>query len=250
VSATPVTVPGAPAGLTAAPGDQQVTLSWDPPAPDGGSPAGGYNVYQGTSPGGEAGPPVNGSLVTSTSYQVTGLTNGSTYYFTVKAVNAQGQGAASGEVLAIPAAVPEAPAGLTATPGDAKVTLAWSAPASNGGSPVTGYNLYLATSADFKGAAEAPGVTGTALALVGLVNGTPYYFRVRRPRPPGAGLPGVCGEVVLYAAAGSPRPGGFTGGLGPAAPARRCGYAAIAAVWLMVPAAIRRSQAVRLVVTL
>jgi predicted phage tail protein len=177
-SATPVTVPEAPAGLTAVPGDQQVTLSWNPPASDGGSPVGGYNVYQGTSPGGEGDTPVNSSLVTSTSYPVTGLTDGSTYYFTVKAVNAQGQSAASGEVPAIPVTVPGAPAGLTAAPGDAKVTLAWSAPASNGGSPVTSYNVYFATSADFKAAAEIHNVTGTALAVINLVNGTPYYFRV------------------------------------------------------------------------
>ena len=176
VSATPLTVPGAPAGLTANPGDQQVNLSWSAPASDGGSPVTGYDVYQGTSPGGETGTPVNGSLVTSTSYPVTGLTNGTTYYFTVKAVNAQGLGAAPGEVLAVPVTVPGAPAGLTAAPGDAKLTLAWSAPTSDGGSPVTGYNVYYATSpADFKWAA---GVTGTALALVGLVNGTPYYVRV------------------------------------------------------------------------
>jgi Fibronectin type III domain len=104
--ATPVNVPGTPAGLTAAADDQQVTLKWDPPASDGGSRVSGYNVYQGTSPGGETGTPVNSSLVTSTSYTVTGLTNGGTYYFTVTAVNAQGRGAASGEVLAIPVTVP------------------------------------------------------------------------------------------------------------------------------------------------
>ena len=69
---------------------RQVTLSWDPPASDGGPSASGYNVYQGTSAGGETGTPVNHSPVTSTSYQVTGLTNGSTYYFTVKAVSEAG----------------------------------------------------------------------------------------------------------------------------------------------------------------
>jgi predicted phage tail protein len=190
VSAIPVTtrvnVPGTPAGLTAAPGDQQVTLSWDPPASDGRPSTSGYNFYQGTSPGGETGPPVNSSPITSTSYQVTGLTNGSTYYFTVKAVsfsviavnrvgNGEYEGQASCEVSATPVTVPGAPAGLSAAPGDAKVTLSWDPPASDGGSPVTGYNVYYATSADFKWAA---GVTGTALALVGLVNGTPYYFRV------------------------------------------------------------------------
>jgi fibronectin type 3 domain-containing protein len=188
---TPATVPGPPAGLTAVPGAGQVTLSWDKPASDGGSQVSGYNVYQGTSPGGESDTPVNGgSPVTSTSYPVTGLTNGSTYYFTVKAVNAQGPGAASGEVPAVPLTVPEAPTGLTATPDDARVTLAWNPPASDGGSQVSRYRVYYATSDDFTGATEAPAViTGTVLVLVGLVNGTTYYFRVTAVNQAGEGQP-------------------------------------------------------------
>ena len=49
--------------------------------------------------------------------------------------------------------------------------------ASDGGSRVTDYNVYEATSADFKGAAKYSAGTDTAVVLVGLVNGTPYYFR-------------------------------------------------------------------------
>ena len=193
VSATPVelvTAPGAPIGLAATAGGAQVRLSWDAPVPNGGPPADGYNVYQGSSPGGESSSPVNSSPITSTSYPVTGLTNGSTYYFTVKAVNfnvisvnriANGPsvGQASCEVSATPATVPGPPAGLTAAPGSAKVTLAWNPPASDGGSKVSGYRVYYATSADFQGAAQVPAVlTGTALVLVGLTNGTTYYFWV------------------------------------------------------------------------
>ena len=84
--------PGPPAGLVAAPGNGQVTLSWAPPASDGGRTVSGYNVQQGTSPGGESGTPVNGSLVTATSYTVTGLANGTAYYFTVVAVSPVGPG--------------------------------------------------------------------------------------------------------------------------------------------------------------
>ena len=142
VPATPTaTPPGEPTGLTATAGDGTVTLAWT--APDGGLPIRGYTVYQGTSPGGESGTPVNGSsLVTATSYQVTGLTNGTTYYFMVTAFNRTGQGPTSNEANAVPVTVPGAPTGLTATPDDGTVTLAWAAPASDGGSPVTGYNVY------------------------------------------------------------------------------------------------------------
>ena len=122
-TAVPATVPGAPAGLTATPGDGQVTLLWTVPA-SGGAQVTGYNVYQGTSPGGEARVPVNGSsLVTATSYKVTGLVNGTTYYFRVTAVNRVGHGPPSAEAKAVPVAVPGAPTRVTATAGDGQVTL-------------------------------------------------------------------------------------------------------------------------------
>ena len=64
----------------------------------------GYNVYEGTSADGESTMPVNSSLVTSTSYTATGLTDGTKYYFVVKAVNSVGGSAASNEVSATPTA--------------------------------------------------------------------------------------------------------------------------------------------------
>lgn len=52
----------------------------------------GYNIYRGTSAGGESSTADNSSPVTGNSYQVTGLTDGTTYYYEVTAVNAQGEG--------------------------------------------------------------------------------------------------------------------------------------------------------------
>ena len=169
-SATPaaaVTAPGAPTGLTATPGNGRVTLSWTAPAADGGAGISGYLIYQGTNPGGESASPVNTSLISGTSYTVTGLTNGTAYYFTVAAVNsARRQGKVSGEASATPVSAtasasastsapatagagtpgtPGAPTGLTATAGDAQVSLSWTAPAS-GGSPPARYDVYEGTS--------------------------------------------------------------------------------------------------------
>src|SRR4029079_18370144 len=76
---------------------------------------------------------------------VTGLTNGQTYSFTVTATNAVGTGPASNSLSATPATLPGAPILNSATRGNGQVTLAWSAPSTNGGSPISNYKVYRGT---------------------------------------------------------------------------------------------------------
>ena len=97
-STTSGTPPDAPAGLTATGGIGKVSLSWQTV-----SDATWYNVYRGTSPGGEDARPVAAGL-RSTSYTDTSVTNGTAYYYRVAAVNAGGTGAASTEASATPVA--------------------------------------------------------------------------------------------------------------------------------------------------
>jgi hypothetical protein len=102
-SATPATPidPGAPTGLTARAGDAQVTLSWTAPASNGGPQVTSYNVYDGTTADFKAGTLVKSS--TSTGATVTGLANGTTYYFWVTAINIAGhESPSSAEVSARP----------------------------------------------------------------------------------------------------------------------------------------------------
>jgi len=89
--------PSAPV-LTALPGNGQVSLTWTTPG-DGGSAITGYNVYRSTSTGTET---LYRSLGVVTSFTDTGLTNGTTYYYKVAAVNAVGVGAQSNEASATP----------------------------------------------------------------------------------------------------------------------------------------------------
>jgi hypothetical protein len=186
------TVPSAPSGLAASGGNGQVALSWSAPASDGGSPVTGYNVYRGTAPGGESATPV-ASNVSGTSFTDTGLTNGTKYYYTVAAVNAVGTSAPSGEASATPQAVttaPSAPQGLTATGGNTSVGLSWSVPASNGGSPVTGYNIYRGTTPGGESATPlTTGITGTSFTDTGLTNGTTYYYTVAAVNAAGTSPP-------------------------------------------------------------
>src|SRR5206468_3361575 len=128
---TPAVAPGAPTGVSAIAGDAQATVSWTPPASDGGSPITSYTV---TSSAGDTAA-VAGSATSAT---VTGLTNGTIYTFTVTATNAVGTGPASAPSGPVtPTAgmtVPGAPSGASATAGDTEATASWTAPASDGGS--------------------------------------------------------------------------------------------------------------------
>jgi fibronectin type 3 domain-containing protein len=173
------TAPTAPQSLTATAGNGTVQLSWSAPASTGGAAVTGYNVYRGTSPGGESGTPVATS-VTTMSFTDNPLTNGTIYYYTVKAVNSAGPSPSSNEASATPqATVPSAPLGVTASAGSGSVTVSWSAPATNGGSPVTGYNVYRGTSPGGEsGTPVAANVATTSFTDTGLTNGTTYYYKV------------------------------------------------------------------------
>ncbi len=104
----PPVVPSAPTGLTATPGNTSVSLQWSAPASDGGSPILDYVVEQ--SPDGITGwTAVDDGVGTATTATVTGLTNGTVYYFRILAVNANGAGPASVDVKVTPRTVPGAP---------------------------------------------------------------------------------------------------------------------------------------------
>jgi fibronectin type 3 domain-containing protein len=182
-TATPrATAPSAPTGLMASGSNGSVKLSWIAPASNGGSQITGYDVYRGTTPGGESSTPI-ATGVSGSTYTDTGVTNGTTYYYKVTAVNAVGQSPQSGEASATPqasATVPSAPQGLTAaTGGNGTVKLSWSPPASNGGSAVTGYDVYRGTTPGGESSTPiATNVTGTSFTNTGLTNGTTYYYKV------------------------------------------------------------------------
>ena len=199
-SATPtstVVAPDTPFGLSATPGNRQVRLSWVQPS--GGAALTHYEYEQDgsvtwTSTGG-----------TAPSYTVTGLTNGQTYTFRVRAVNSAGASAASGSRTATPTTtVPEAPESLRFTPGDGQVTLRWRAPTNDGGEPITHYEYEQ----DGSGTWISTGGTATSHTVTGLNNGQTYTFQVRAVNDLGKG------EVATLQATPSPSTGGG-GGSGP-----------------------------------
>lgn len=141
---TPNQVPGTPLPPSVTFGDSSVTVSWSPPT-DAGTPITCYQVT--VSPAAGTGP----SCVTGTRTVWTGLTNGDSYTFTVRAQNALGFGPYSGpSTSVVPAGVPSAPQTptVTAVPNDptgGKLDVQWPAvagPAANG-ADVTSYALEI-----------------------------------------------------------------------------------------------------------
>ena len=171
VQATPrraAVAPTAPRDLAAAPGDAGVTLTWSPPADDGGSTLTGYQYQV------DQGDWINAGAAASRSVFVSGLTSVRSYIFSVRAVNGTAPGAVA-TVLATPRGVPSAPRNLAAEPGDAEVTLTWSPAANDGGSAVTGYQ-YQVDQGDWINAGAA---AARSVVVSGLESGRQYRFAVR-----------------------------------------------------------------------
>jgi beta-galactosidase len=144
-SSTPAPPP-APTGLAAIADNAAVNLNWT--ASPG---ATSYNIYRGTTSGGEGTTPVGTS--TSTGFTDTGLTNGTTYYYTVSATNSAGTSAQSSEVTAIPTT------GSPPPPSSLQISA---------GGPATG--TWLADE-DFTGGTTA--ATTNAISTTGVTNPAP-----------------------------------------------------------------------------
>ncbi len=177
-TATRNAVPSQVTGVTATPGDGTVALTWRAPQDN----ATGYQV--GVSPA-PAGQNAIQQLGATTSDTITGLTDGTTYTFTVVASNADGNGPGSLGVTAVPfgkpltmaAPVSEAlPIGATgsgshssATVTTIRVTVTVGSSTSNG-SPITGYTVYEYKAASSSGpwteiATQAAAVHSSSMVL-------------------------------------------------------------------------------------
>lgn len=175
------TVPAAPTLTSATGGASSVTLGWTTPS-DGGSPITGYQVWRGTAPGAE-------SLLTTVGVGQTfvdeTVTPGTTYWYQIAAVNAIGAGPRSNELSASTAAPPGAPT-LLGAPADGAVALSWTEP-DDGGSAITGYNIYRRVGTGAEGLFATTGAAETIYVDGAVDIGTEYTYRVTAVNAAGEG---------------------------------------------------------------
>lgn len=166
-----LTTPPTPITPIVTPGNGQVELNWSKV-----EDAEKYTIYRGTS---------STSLselhvitdTNTTNYTDTELTNKTTYYYAVTAINDIGLESEKRVISAIPAdpnVPPDAPTNLKAISGNEKVTLRWDASAG----AVT-YNIYYYEGVNSSSPTEIMGITGTPYLVAGLTNGEVYTFYVK-----------------------------------------------------------------------
>lgn len=96
---------------------------------------------------------------------------------------------------------PGAPTGLTATAGVGQVSLAWTAPASNGGAPITDYRVEYSANDGVSWSTFSDGVsTATTAAVTGLTAGAAYLFRVSAINSAGTGAASATATATPTAA--------------------------------------------------
>ena len=134
-------IPGRITILTATARNTAVFLQWSVPN-DNGYPITSYKIYRDTS----ATYLTLLTSITDTNYLDTGLTNGTTYYYQVSAVNSKGEGGKSDAVECTPnPQVPNQVTNLTVASGNAQALLRWAVPDDNG-SPITSFKVYRGAS--------------------------------------------------------------------------------------------------------
>jgi large repetitive protein len=176
-----VALPGKVAGLTATRGDGSVALAWTAPA--SASPLTKYTLAW-SKAGAAAGSQDLDAAATSAT--VPGLNNGESYTFTLTAYTAAGAGPASDPVVMVPSGLPGKPTSVAAARADQALSVTWTAPASTGGTQLSGYTL-VATPASGPAVSATSTAPASSARISGLTNGTAYTVTVRAQNLAGFG---------------------------------------------------------------
>jgi hypothetical protein len=135
-----VIAPTAPTAVGASLQGANIQVVWTPPSSNGGAIITNYNIYSVVDDVETLIVSVPGTL---TSHTITsGLEQGATYTYVVKAVNSAGIGNSLTSAQILYASVPGAPTNVSSSIVNNDIEVSWSFPASNGGSTITNYSIY------------------------------------------------------------------------------------------------------------
>lgn len=173
ISLRPMEVPTMVRNLDFITGDSYVNLSWNEPDYFGGDSEVTYSVHWGN----EESDLVNVIDEDVLYHNVTGLTNGKTYYFSVRAMNSKGYGPFSRVLNITPLKVPSPPQFFEYTDGDGFLNLSWEKPLDFGGTRYVTYTLFISESEDELLVLEED-LFSKKYIIDGLVNGQVYFIAV------------------------------------------------------------------------
>ena len=181
--------PAAPSVSATAGSTTSLDVTWTAPTNTGPAIASYDLQYRAGTSGNFTNGPQN---VTGTSAAIGSLAADTSYEVQVRATNAEGDGdwsvAGTGRTTATSA--PGAPTGLTATAsGATQIDLSWSAPASTGGSAITGYKIEVSPNGTSGWTDQVANTnsTATTYAHTGLASGDTRHYRVSAINANGAG---------------------------------------------------------------
>ncbi|HWJ97707.1 MAG TPA: DUF4214 domain-containing protein, partial [Acidimicrobiales bacterium] len=124
-----------------------------------------------------------------------GYSGPDSFTFTASDGSLSDSGTISLTVAAAPVTVPGAPAIGSASAAEGEATISWTAPASNGGSAITGYKVTPYANGTAKPAIDVAAGT-TSLLVTGLANGTPHTFKVAAVNAVGTGPDSAASNAV------------------------------------------------------
>lgn len=192
-SAVPVRKPSAVASLELAPGDESITATWQAPS----SSVVSEYIVQWRSADQEFVGSERQATVTSLSYVITGLENGSTYWVRVWAANAAGNGPPT-TASANAYTTPGPPGTPVVNSADSSLTLSWDPPADDGGADVTGYTVqWKGPGQEYNTSDRQVTVSSPRHQITGLTNGEEYSVRITSVNAAGPGTAVEVSKTIL-----------------------------------------------------
>lgn len=188
---TPVSVPGAPDLKSVTPSNGAIAATWVASSNTGGETVTGFTATA------QSGAFTNTCTAgaTDTGCSITGLTNGLLYTVTVVAANGIGPSNASNALTATPATIPATPTITSVAIGNGSVTVSWTPPDSNGGSPIKEYLVLAEPSGQC-----ATGYLGTSCTIKKLTPNVPYTLAVYAVNALGDSSPATTPAVYPFVA--------------------------------------------------